>query len=58
MTTIPKSTLMAMIADDKFPAPIDLGERSRAWVHSEIKDWMQKRVDNRDKKIYDKKKNL
>lgn len=46
MTSIPKSTLMAMIADGKFPQPVHVGTRSRAWVESEVKEW-QKDVMNK-----------
>lgn len=47
-TSIPKSTLMAMIGDKEFPAPVEIGKRSRAWVYSEVRDWMQNRIDERD----------
>ena len=50
MTSIPKSTLMDMIKNEEFPAPVNLGTRSRAWVENEIKQWMQDKIDARDKK--------
>ena len=28
----------------KFPAPIELGERARGWIESEIDDWIAARI--------------
>ena len=50
-TTIPKSTLMEMINEGEFPAPVALSARSRAWVKSEVECWMQERIDKRNKKL-------
>lgn len=50
MTSIPKSTLMAMITDGDFPAPVKLGARSRAWVELEVEKWIQEKIDARDTK--------
>jgi len=50
-TSIPKSTLMFMVADGEFPAPIDISARSRAWLSSEVTFWMKAKIDERDRKI-------
>jgi prophage regulatory protein len=53
-TSIPKSTLMEMVSEEKFPAPVDLSTRSRAWVEAEVAFWMKEKIDARDKKIAQK----
>jgi prophage regulatory protein len=51
ITTIPKSTLLEMISDGEFPAPIKLSARSRAWVQSEVDSWMKKKIEDRNKEL-------
>ena len=45
-----KSTIYEMIKEGTFPAPVHLGPRLTAWVESEVQQWMQERIDERDKK--------
>jgi prophage regulatory protein len=44
------STIYEMIKEDRFPAPVHLGPRLTAWVESEVQQWMQDRIDEREKK--------
>lgn len=57
MTSIPKSTLMEMIKNGEFPAPVDLSTRSRAWIEREAKEWMQEKIAERDNKQEEEEKN-
>ncbi|UCV09145.1 AlpA family transcriptional regulator [Dechloromonas denitrificans] len=45
------SSLYRYIAEQKFPAPIDLGGgHSVGWVESEVQNWLESRVAARDAK--------
>ncbi len=44
MTGLSKSSLYALIRADSFPAPVQLGPRTVAWVRSEIKQWAAERI--------------
>ena len=43
-----RSDIYRNIAEGRFPAPVKLGERSSAWVESEISDWVAARIAERD----------
>ena len=36
------------IADDRFPAQIQLSVRSVGWVESEVNDWINKKIEQRN----------
>jgi prophage regulatory protein len=40
-----RSSIYAMVACGKFPAPINIGERAVAWIDSEIEEWIRSRVE-------------
>jgi prophage regulatory protein len=40
-----RSSIYAMVACEKFPAPIHIGERAVAWIDSEIEEWIRSRVE-------------
>ena len=42
------STLYKWMAEDKFPRSISLGGRSVGWIESEIFDWINQRIEERD----------
>lgn len=44
VTGLSKSSLYALIRANSFPAPIQLGPRTVAWVRSEIKQWAAERI--------------
>lgn len=39
-----RSSIFKKIQEGTFPAPIELGPRARAWVDSEIDEWIAKRI--------------
>ena len=44
MTGLSKSTIYTYIGNDKFPSKIQLGERAVGWRETEILDWIESRV--------------
>lgn len=44
ITGLRRSTVYALIRDNKFPKQVQLGTRGAAWVESEIQDWMMQRI--------------
>jgi prophage regulatory protein len=44
------SQIYDLIANKKFPAPVPLGKRAVAWVESEIDDWIETKIRERDRK--------
>lgn len=43
-TGLSRSTIYAMIKDNRFPKYISLGARSVGWLESEIDAWIESRV--------------
>ena len=39
-----RSTIYQLIAEGKFPKPINLGARAVAWLESEIDNWIAERI--------------
>ena len=56
ITSIPKSSIPIEIAEGNFPAPVEISTRTRAWLKSEIYDWMKTKLKERDRKINEDKK--
>jgi predicted DNA-binding transcriptional regulator AlpA len=48
MVSYSASHIDRLVLAKKFPSPVTLGQARRAWVEQEVKDWMQKRMDERD----------
>jgi prophage regulatory protein len=44
---ISNTTLWLWVRTGRFPAPIDLGDRSRAWLEHEVDAWLLARADAR-----------
>jgi prophage regulatory protein len=44
VTGLSKSSLYALIRANSFPAPVQLGPRTVAWVKSEIRQWAAERI--------------
>ena len=44
-----KSSIYGRIRAMAFPAPVNLGGHSVAWVESEIEEWIAARITERDK---------
>ncbi|OJA59334.1 helix-turn-helix transcriptional regulator [Burkholderia ubonensis] len=51
MTNLSKTQIYALIQQNKFPRQVRLGERSVAWVLSEIIQWIEDRKRDRDNKF-------
>lgn len=47
-TGFKNSTLYKYISEGRFPRPVSLGERSVAWVESEVVEWIEARIVARD----------
>jgi len=47
-TQLPTSTIYAMMAAGKFPKPIALSAKTRGWIESEVDDFLQARMAERD----------
>lgn len=42
------STIYEMIARGEFPPPVKLGKRAVGWVESELDQWLEKRIKERE----------
>lgn len=47
-TGLARSTVYKFMAEGDFPKPVKLGVRVAAWVESEINDWVNARISQRD----------
>ena len=47
-TTLKRSHMYALIQKGEFPKPIKLSERSSAWVESEVNEWIESKIQQRD----------
>lgn len=47
-TGLSRSSIYKYVASGKFPKPVHLGERTVAWVESEIDDWLLTKMKERE----------
>lgn len=47
-TGLRKSQLYAMAGRGEFPKPLKLGSHATAWVESEVRQWIEARIAQRD----------
>ncbi|MGK9282326.1 helix-turn-helix transcriptional regulator [Sinorhizobium meliloti] len=47
--TFCRAHIHVLVSQGKFPRPIKLGTKCNAWVESEIDEWLQARVAERDR---------
>ena len=47
ITSLPKSSIPIEIEKGNFPAPVKITTRSRAWLKSEVHDWMREKLKER-----------
>jgi prophage regulatory protein len=40
-----RSTLYKRVKEGTFPSPIELGPRARAWIGSEVDEWIARRIE-------------
>jgi prophage regulatory protein len=43
-TGLPRASIYQQMAQGSFPKPIALSLRSRGWIESEVKDWIDERI--------------
>ena len=48
LTCLSRSHVYALAQQNNFPKPIKLSERSSAWVESEVLDWIESKIQQRD----------
>ena len=49
LTGLSRSHLYALAQSGQFPKPVKLSERSSAWLESEVLDWIESRIAQRNK---------
>ena len=47
-TTIGKSTIWQWVEEEKFPKPIKLSERISVWKDSDIDEWIESKINQRN----------
>lgn len=47
LTRRSRTRIYADMDEGKFPKPVKIGQRSVAWVESEVRDWLDARVAER-----------
>lgn len=50
-TGLSKSAIYSKIKEGEFPASVPIGSRTVAWLESDINDWLEWRVQVRDRKV-------
>lgn len=45
-TALSRSTVYLWIAEGRFPAAINLGNRSVGWLESEVSEWINERINS------------
>lgn len=50
LTALGRSSIYKFMSEDRFPQSVSLGDRAVAWVESEIEEWMNERLSQRDDK--------
>jgi prophage regulatory protein len=46
-TGLSRSSIYAMVANDTFPKPVQLGTRAVGWLENEISDWINQKAQMR-----------
>lgn len=49
LTGLPRSTIYDLMSRAGFPKPVRLSDRLVAWIESEVRAWMSKRIAERDR---------
>lgn len=44
LTTLSRSRIYALMAQNAFPKSVSLGSMSVAWIESEVRDWIAARI--------------
>ena len=48
LTSLSRATIYRFIAEGRFPKQVNLGGYSVAWVESEVMEWLEERIRERD----------
>lgn len=56
ITALARATIYKKMATDEFPKSVNLVGRAVGWVESDILDWIDERIEERDQQIEAKKK--
>ena len=48
LTALGRSSIYKFMNENRFPPSVPLGDRAVAWVDTEIHDWMDERLSQRD----------
>jgi prophage regulatory protein len=51
ITALGRSSIYAFIEEGKFPKQVSLGGRAVAWVESEVIDWIESKIQERDQRV-------
>ncbi len=54
LTALGRTSIYNFMAANQFPKNISQGERSVAWLESDIYEWMEQKVAERDNKVTNK----
>ena len=46
-----RQTLWRAVKDGKFPPPVHLSEKTRAWIASEVHAWVERRILERNQRL-------
>lgn len=52
LTGLARSSIYKLIASGEFPDSVNLGDRSVAWVESEVQEWVLAKISKRDQRNY------
>ena len=50
LTALSRSSIYKFMEESRFPKSVSLGDRAVAWVESEVEEWMNERLSQRDEK--------
>lgn len=48
-TGLARSTIYKLIASGEFPRPVPLTARSVGWIESEVRAWIQSKIEDRER---------
>ena len=51
ITGLGRTSVYNFMAEGKFPKSVSLGDRAVAWIESDIEEWMEQKVANRDNNL-------
>ena len=50
-TGLGRSSMYEQIKEEQFPKPIKIGQRSVAWIESEIDDWIKEKINSQRSRL-------